>query len=45
VRRAFAGALDDAAGRWNEQVPGLVRKDVEQLLDENVESLFSVDDG
>jgi len=36
VRKAFAEALDDAAKQWNAQVPGLVRKDMEQLRSELV---------
>ncbi|MEU3899927.1 hypothetical protein [Streptomyces sp. NPDC045251] len=34
AHRAFAEALDGAAAQWNAQVPGLVRKEVEQLRTE-----------
>ncbi|MGP4052705.1 hypothetical protein [Streptomyces sp. 2A115] len=44
ARGAFAKALDDAAKQWNDQVPELVRKDMEQLPLELVESLFGIDE-
>lgn len=44
ARGAFSKALDDAAKQWNDQVPELVRKDMDQLLLELVESLFTTDE-
>ncbi|GAB2958467.1 hypothetical protein GCM10023080_017800 [Streptomyces pseudoechinosporeus] len=40
VRGTFAEALDEAAEEWNRQVPVLVRKDMERVRLELVESLF-----
>ncbi|WP_328769848.1 hypothetical protein [Streptomyces sp. NBC_00286] len=44
VRAAFAEALDHAAESWNGQVPVLVRKDMELLRLELIESLFKADE-
>ncbi|WP_405954893.1 hypothetical protein [Streptomyces phaeochromogenes] len=44
ARGTFSTALDDAAKQWNDQVPELLRKDMEQLPQELVESLFATDE-
>ncbi|MFG2026296.1 hypothetical protein [Streptomyces sp. NPDC048825] len=44
ARAAFAEALDDTAEAWNGQVPVLVRKDMERLRLDLVESLFNADE-